>query len=134
MSKRQVVVVAAIIFIKSKLLITQRNPNSHLAGYWEFPGGKTEPNETHQQALEREIKEETNLEIFCAEKLQYTKVDYPHKIIHLHFYRAHLSHHPQTVQCLDIADYRWITPTQLKDFTFPEADNEVIDTILGLKL
>jgi 8-oxo-dGTP pyrophosphatase MutT (NUDIX family) len=49
---------AALIFRGGKLLITQRSAKTHLGGLWEFPGGKREPDETYEQCLVREIREE----------------------------------------------------------------------------
>jgi len=56
-------VVAGIIYKEDKILIAQRNLKKAQGGLWEFPGGKVENNETHEQALKREIKEEFNADI-----------------------------------------------------------------------
>jgi len=52
---------AAIIIENGKILLTKRNSTGNLPGYWEFPGGKRENNETIFECLEREIKEELNV-------------------------------------------------------------------------
>ena len=63
--------VSAAIFIENnKVLLAKRSPEKNLGGYWEFPGGKRENNETILECLEREIFEELNvkckaIEIFC---------------------------------------------------------------------
>ena len=62
-------VVAAIIKEKDKYLIVQRNKNKHLGLKWEFPGGKVHDNETFEEALSREIKEELNITINIHEKI-----------------------------------------------------------------
>jgi len=56
-------VTAAIIMKDNKVLIAQRAPSENLAGKWEFPGGKTEPGETSQECLKREIREELEVDI-----------------------------------------------------------------------
>ena len=56
-------VVAAIIIKKNKYFIAQRNKSKHLGLKWEFPGGKVDANESLEEALKREIREELNIEI-----------------------------------------------------------------------
>lgn len=51
-------VVAAVVRRNGRVLIARRAPGRHLAGYWEFPGGKVEPGETAEAALAREMLEE----------------------------------------------------------------------------
>lgn len=73
---RKINVVAALIVRDGKVLIAQRKGGAFNGG-WEFPGGKIEPNETPQQALKREIKEELNLDIKVNELLTTIHYDYP---------------------------------------------------------
>lgn len=81
-------VAAAVIEINGKILIARRNNSLCGNPGWEFPGGKVELNETFQQCLAREIKEEFNVEIkvgdFIAESIHKTK----NKIIRLHAFKA----------------------------------------------
>ena len=60
-------VAAALVFRDGKLLITQRHPDAHLGGLWEFPGGKREPNETFEACLIRELREELGIEVSVSE-------------------------------------------------------------------
>ena len=53
---------AAVVEEGGRVLITRRNPNDSLGGYWEFPGGKIEGKETPQECLQREILEELGVE------------------------------------------------------------------------
>ncbi len=62
-------VAAAIIKKGNTVLLTRRAPSEKLAGFWEFPGGKQEANETIQECLERELKEELNIEARCTDIL-----------------------------------------------------------------
>jgi mutator protein MutT len=60
-------VAAGLVFRAGKLLITQRPSAAHLGGLWEFPGGKREPNESFEDCLHRELKEELGIEVEVKE-------------------------------------------------------------------
>lgn len=66
-------------------LLTTRPVGKAYAGYWEFPGGKLEINETVEQALRRELQEEIGVVIGPAHLLRVDMVDYPHALVRLHF-------------------------------------------------
>ena len=69
-------VVAAIIRDQDRIFVTQRGYGPYKDG-WEFPGGKIEPDETPEQALAREIREELDTEIMVGDKLTDVEYDYP---------------------------------------------------------
>ena len=69
-------VVAAIIRDQDRIFATQRGYGPYKDG-WEFPGGKIEPDETPEQALAREIREELDTEIMVGDKLTDVEYDYP---------------------------------------------------------
>ena len=69
-------VVAAIIRNQDRIFATQRGYGPYKDG-WEFPGGKIEPDETPEQALAREIREELDTEIFVGDKLTDVEYNYP---------------------------------------------------------
>ncbi len=56
-----IVVVAAVVEQDQRFLVTRRQPGVHLAGMWEFPGGKIAPDESHDAALKRELREELDV-------------------------------------------------------------------------
>src|SRR5437773_2250204 len=90
----QVVDVAAgLIFRDGKLLITQRRAGAHLGGLWEFPGGKREPNETFEECLVRELREELGIEVVVGELIESVTHAYPEKTVHLSFFRCTLKEH-----------------------------------------
>ena len=120
-------VVAAIIRRDSKILITQRPGHVHLAGLWEFPGGKVEPGESLAGALEREISEELGVQIRVNDEFFTIDHDYPTKSVRLHFFNCTILE--GEVQPLDVADLRWVTPSDLRTFEFPPADAELISKL-----
>jgi mutator protein MutT len=124
---KQIEVSAALIFRKSKLLITQRHVSSHLGGLWEFPGGKRETDETFEQCLVREIREELGIEISVGELFEEIAHDYPEKSVRLKFFICKLiSGNPQTFGC---ADFKWIKKSELDNFQFPAADGRLLEKL-----
>src|SRR5580700_10080934 len=111
---------AALIFRNGQLLITQRHTNAHLGGLWEFPGGKREANETFEQCLVREIREELGVEIAVGELFEEISHTYPEKSVHLKFFICKLiSGEPQPLDC---AAVKWIGKDGLDAHEFPAAD------------
>ena len=132
MSRFEIDVVAAIIYNpQNQLLITKRPEGSHLAGLWEFPGGKVEEDEQQQAALSREIKEETNLEIEVGNLFWTEVAEYSMKRVNLFFYDCTLATKNQKVQCLEIDDFRWVEKNELKLYDFPKADYKLINHLMG---
>jgi 8-oxo-dGTP diphosphatase len=123
-SNRRVNVAAGLVFRDGQLLITQRKPDSHLGGLWEFPGGKLESGESFDEAVVRELREELGIEVRPGEVMESIAHDYPDKSVHLEFIRCTwLANEPQAHDCHDLA---WITRGQLDDFEFPAADARLL--------
>ena len=82
-----ILLVAAVALVDSdgRVLLAQRPPGKHLAGTWEFPGGKLEAGESVEQALRRELQEELGITIGAAVAWRESLVDYPHALVRLHF-------------------------------------------------
>ncbi len=84
-----ITVVAALIEKNGKYLIAKRSTGSEeVLGKWEFPGGKVEKNETEEHAIEREIKEEFEMEIKAKRFLTNNICEYPSKTIDLRLYEC----------------------------------------------
>jgi len=86
-SNRPVVEVAVGVLIASdgRFLLTSRPEGKVYAGYWEFPGGKLEGDESVEQALRRELEEEIGVTIGQAHLWRTQLVDYPHALVRLNF-------------------------------------------------
>jgi mutator protein MutT len=126
--QERMIVVAAVVERAGEFLVARRLTGTHLAGYWEFPGGKVLPGETHEQALQREIVEELNTGIASIQKIFSTSHAYPERIVDLHFYRGELTGAPQPVLGQEL---RWITRAQFASLEFPAADAELIARLVS---
>ena len=120
-------VVAAVIRKDGKILITQRPDDVHLAKLWEFPGGKVEPGECLEAALQREIREELGVAISVADEFYTVEHAYPEKSVRLHFFNCVIEVGEPAP--LGVADLRWVLPTGLTQFEFPPADAELIEKL-----
>lgn len=115
---------AALIFHDGRLLITQRPGDSHLGGLWEFPGGKREPNETFEQCLIREIREELGIEIVPIELFEEITHAYEDRTVHLKFFVCKwVGGAPKTLGC---AAFKWVTKDELGRHEFPAADAQLL--------
>jgi mutator protein MutT len=122
--KNQIDVAAALIFRDGKILIAQRHADSHLGGLWEFPGGKRERNETFEQCLVREIREELGVEISANKLFEEIVHAYPNKTVRLKFFSCRLVHgEPQPLGC---AALKWIGESELDNYKFPDADAKLL--------
>lgn len=111
-----------------KLLITKRPEGSHLAGVWEFPGGKQENDEDMETCLQREIKEELGVEIRINKLISIVHHEYESKKIILHFFDCTpLQHEPQPLEKQEI---RWVHPKELENYTFPPPDKEIVQALI----
>jgi 8-oxo-dGTP diphosphatase len=79
------VAVGVLIQPDGRFLLTSRPPGKVYEGYWEFPGGKLEADETVEQALRRELQEEIGIVISVVHPWKAELVDYPHALVRLNF-------------------------------------------------
>ena len=121
-----IAVVAAVVEERGSFLVTQRPPGAHLAGMWEFPGGKLAPAETHAQALRREMHEELDTDVEVGELLLQTTHDYPDRAVTLYFYRCQLLGTPRPRLGQQM---RWVPRGELGSLGFPPADEELISRL-----
>ena len=117
------VVVAAVIEDRGRFLITRRQPGVHLAGMWEFPGGKIGSTESHHDALRREIREELDADVAVGDLLLSTSHTYPEKSVSLFFYRCTLGGTPRPLLGQEM---RWVTREEMSILAFPAADADLI--------
>ena len=118
------VVAALVQDEKGRYLITQRRKGSHLAGLWEFPGGKREAAESLEEALRRELAEELSARFAVGQRVETVRWEYPERTIVIHFYRCRLE--SGTIEPREDQAMAWVAPDRLSDFDFPPADRDLI--------
>ena len=120
-------VAAGLVFHEGRLLITQRPPTGHLAGLWEFPGGKRELGESYEACLRRELKEELDIEVEPLRLAREIEHSYPEKTVRLRFIVCRwISGTPQAIGCQSFA---WVQCEKLGNFTFPDADRQLLEEL-----
>ncbi len=124
-------VVAALIWDKDKFLICQRPSNKARPLMWEFVGGKVEPNETKEEALIRECKEELAITLHVEEEFMDVTYNYPDISIHLTVFHAKIVE--GIPKKLEHNDIRWVTVDETKNYDFCPADVEIVKELLSEK-
>jgi 8-oxo-dGTP diphosphatase len=117
------VVTAAVIERDGAFLITRRQKGVHLAGYWEFPGGKCDPDESLTACMVRELREELAVDADPGDEIFTTTHAYPDRLVELHFLRCELRGTPVPQQGQEL---RWVAREELAALDFPPADAELI--------
>ncbi len=120
-------VAVAIITKVHTVLLAKRHPQQHQGGLWEFPGGKLEKGETPLSALQREIKEEVNLDIQSAKKCLLILHHYADKKVLLHVYRV--IDFAGTAQSNEGQMLRWIAISDLDQYAFPKANHAILQAL-----
>jgi len=125
MKKTQVV--AAIITKNNKYFIAKRAKGKHLENMYEFPGGKLLANESHENGLKREIKEELDIEIFIKEKLG--EENFKDNVINVTIHYYICSHKSGKITLKEHQDSAWVSKEDLKNYEFAEGDKDIISLL-----
>ena len=120
-------VVAALIWDNDKFMICQRPAHKARGLLWEFVGGKVEPSETKEQALIRECREELAVTISVGDIFMDVTHEYPDLTVHLTLFNTTISEgEPQKLEHNNI---KWITPSEIPNYEFCPADEEILKEI-----
>ena len=120
-------VVAALIWNVDKFMICQRPAHKARGLLWEFVGGKVEPGETKEQALIRECQEELAITLAVGDVFMDVTHEYPDLTVHLTLFNATIAEgEPQKLEHNDI---QWITQSEILNYEFCPADEEILAKI-----
>lgn len=120
-------VVAALIWDGDRFLICQRPENKARGLLWEYVGGKVEPNETKEEALIRECREELGVTVSVGDVFIDVVYEYPDITVHLTLFHASIA--KGTIRLLEHNAVAWITPAEIPHYAFCPADKEVNERI-----
>lgn len=123
---KHIEVVAAVIIKNGKVFATQRG-YGEFKDWWEFPGGKIEPNEPRNLALVREIKEELDADIEVGELLKTVEWDYPTFHLTMHCFKCDLL--SESFSLIEHEDAAWLDSSSLRSVQWLPADIEVLDEV-----
>jgi 8-oxo-dGTP diphosphatase len=122
---RAELVAAGILVRDGQVLLSRRPEGKHLAGLWEFPGGKVEPGETPEAALVREVREELGLELRAFRPFSFVHHAYPEKTVLLLAYLCPIEHDPNDAPTV----WRWQPIQDLDPASMPEADRAIVESL-----
>ena len=121
------IVTAAIVEDHGRYFVTRRQKGVHLEGLWEFPGGKTEPGESLEDCLRRELKEELGTEIVIGEEVFAVTHHYADRSVELHFIACTFLNAPMALLGQEM---RWVPRDELSTLKFPPADDELVELLM----
>ena len=127
---KKIEVVAGIIKRENKILCMQRDKGKHeyVSYKWEFPGGKIEENETREQALIRELKEEMSIDIFSLKHFTDTEHIYPDLDVKMYCFLCETN--AETPRLNVHKNFLWCEVENLKNLDWADADKPIVDKII----
>ena len=124
---KKVNVSAAVIVKDNKYFIAKRNKDKHLGGYFEFPGGKQDDNETLEQTVIREIKEELNVDITVDRKLGEEHYSDEKINVHLHYFFCTIIRGDIILK--EHEESAWVSKEEFNNYNFAEGDKDIISLL-----
>ena len=129
-----VILVAAVVLIDvdGRVLLAERPAGKHLAGLWEFPGGKVQPGETPEAALIRELAEELGIDVEASCLAPFTFASYAYPEFHLLMPLYVCRKWSGIVSAREGQRLKWVRPAQLADYPMPPADKPLVAMLRDL--
>lgn len=128
------IVAAGVVVERGKVLLSRRKKGTHLAGLWEFPGGKVEPGEDPRAALRRELQEELGIVASVGEiaDVMFHRYEEADKAVLLLFFHATREDGSPEPQAIDVAEVKWADASVLDPAEFPPADVAILAKVRAL--
>ncbi len=125
MIRDPVIVAAGVLVREGRVLLAKRPEGKHLAGLWEFPGGKVEPGESPEDALVREVREELGVELTRFRPFRFAHHVYPETTVLLLTYLCSIDEDPLHAS----VDWRWLAIDDLDPAAMPAADAPIVESL-----
>ena len=122
-------VVAALVERDGRYLITQRRENAVLPLLWDFPGGRVEDGETHDEALVREVSERLGASVEVGQLISFVNHPYDRYAVDLFLYECKLL--SDKLECRAVKDYAWVTSKEMESYSFTPVDEASMSKLLG---
>ncbi|MBP5640966.1 MAG: A/G-specific adenine glycosylase [Victivallales bacterium] len=120
-------VAVAVIYDGERFLILKRGEDQMLGGLWEFPGGKLETGETSEEAVVREVREETGLEITLGKEIAVVRHSYSHFKITMHAFSCVISGDSRKINT--DRPHCWISLSEIQNYAFPKANHKIFEAL-----
>jgi 8-oxo-dGTP diphosphatase len=126
------VVAAVLRDDHGRVLIAQRPAGKHMAGYWEFPGGKIAPGESSEQALKRELAEELGVSLQRCHPLLQLRHDYADRVVELEVFAV--DDYAGAPAGLEAQALKWVAAAELYGQALLPADRPIVEALNSLRL
>jgi 8-oxo-dGTP diphosphatase len=126
------VVAAALIDVDGRVLIAQRPEGRSMAGLWEFPGGKVGPDESPEDAVVRELKEELSIEVCDTCLAPFTFASHAYESFHLLMPLYLCRRWEGQIRPQEGQQVRWVRAAKLSEYPMPPADVPLIAMLYDL--
>lgn len=127
--RKTIRVVAAMIAVEGRYLITQRRAAAVLPLLWEFPGGRVEPCETDGVALAREMVERLCVEVEVGQLISFVSHPYERYTVDLYLYECRLL--SDALEARAVHGYAWVRSDEFERYAFTPADEASMNQLLG---
>ncbi|GAA0855571.1 8-oxo-dGTP diphosphatase MutT [Aliiglaciecola litoralis] len=117
-----------VIKQERKIFVSKRADELHQGGFWEFPGGKVEPDELPSEAMRRELFEEVGIVVTKQSPFMLIEHDYGDKHVRLHIFLIEAFDHQPTGK--EGQQTQWVELSALPELAFPAANTPIVEKLI----
>jgi 8-oxo-dGTP diphosphatase len=126
------VAACALLDRDGRVLLARRPQGKHMAGLWEFPGGKIEAGERPEQTIIRELREELGVDVTEACLAPLTFASHAYADFHLLMPLFVCRRWSGRVEPREGQEVKWVRPVRLRDYPMPPADAPLVPHLMDL--